>query len=154
VIKDAAEWKVEQGRKRRAAVSSYGFGGINYHLVIEEYDSGYKPLTRTIFDDPDYDFNNDRIVITGIGTVLPGAHDRDSVWSALESGKSLISEKGSARFHNESFAKDTDPLYNIPMVRMGVAKDYVINGLKYKISPMVQKVVDRSQFFALDAAAR
>ncbi|HNX58099.1 MAG TPA: beta-ketoacyl synthase N-terminal-like domain-containing protein, partial [Spirochaetota bacterium] len=154
VIKDAAEWKVEQGRKRRAAVSSYGFGGINYHLVIEEYDGNYNKLPRMIFSNPDYDPNDDRIVITAVGTVLPGAQSADAFWANLESGKVTLSEPGAARFHNEYYAKEKDKVFNLPMFRMGIAKDYTINGLKYKIPPSAAKVIDRSQFFALDAASQ
>ncbi len=34
---DAAPWEAPDGRPRRAAVSSFGTGGINYHLLLEEY---------------------------------------------------------------------------------------------------------------------
>ena len=154
VISEAKEWKVEADRKRRAAVSSYGFGGINYHVIIEEYDDSYKMLPRSIFTKPKYNHNDDRIVVAGIGVVIPGASNKDQFVEILESGKVVLSPKGSGRFHNEYYAKETDPLYNMPMLRMGVANDYVINGIKYKIPPTAQKVIDRSQFFALDAAGQ
>ncbi|PIM71511.1 polyketide synthase [Streptomyces sp. JV178] len=34
---DAAPWEPPDGRPRRAAVSSFGTGGINYHLLLEEH---------------------------------------------------------------------------------------------------------------------
>jgi 3-oxoacyl-(acyl-carrier-protein) synthase/NAD(P)H-dependent flavin oxidoreductase YrpB (nitropropane dioxygenase family) len=154
IITEPQEWTVEPGRKRRAAVSSYGFGGINYHIVIEEFDKEYKPLTRTIFDNPDYDFNDDRIVVTGIGTIMPGVKSCEEFWDAAQSGKVLIGKKGNARFHNETYAGETDPVFNLPMVRMGIIDNYTVNGLRYKIPPAAQKVIDRAQFMALDAAGQ
>lgn len=35
-----APWEPEPGRPRRAAVSSFGTGGVNYHLLIEEATDG------------------------------------------------------------------------------------------------------------------
>lgn len=37
---EAAPWTVPSGRPRRAAVSSFGTGGINYHLLIEQHLDG------------------------------------------------------------------------------------------------------------------
>ncbi|RMG21540.1 MAG: SDR family NAD(P)-dependent oxidoreductase [Methanobacteriota archaeon] len=34
----AKEWKHEPGKTRKAGVSSFGFGGTNFHIVMEEYD--------------------------------------------------------------------------------------------------------------------
>ncbi len=34
------EWPAQGGRPRRAGVSAYGFGGTNFHLVLEEHVPG------------------------------------------------------------------------------------------------------------------
>ncbi|MFB7657284.1 MULTISPECIES: polyketide synthase [unclassified Streptomyces] len=40
VATEAAPWPAAEGRPRRAAVSAFGTGGINYHLLIEEGTDG------------------------------------------------------------------------------------------------------------------
>ncbi|MDY7106158.1 MAG: SDR family NAD(P)-dependent oxidoreductase [Actinomycetota bacterium] len=37
---ELAEWKVTPGRVRAAGVSAFGFGGTNFHVVMEEYVPG------------------------------------------------------------------------------------------------------------------
>lgn len=37
IPKEMIPWKVKEGQVRRAAVSSFGFGGVNAHAVMEEY---------------------------------------------------------------------------------------------------------------------
>ena len=38
---DAKPWEKQNGTPRRAGVSAYGFGGTNFHVVMEEYIPGY-----------------------------------------------------------------------------------------------------------------
>ena len=40
LIHEPAEWTPRAGTPRRAGVSAYGFGGTNFHLVMEEYLPG------------------------------------------------------------------------------------------------------------------
>ena len=40
LLNEAREWEKPAGFPRRAAVSAYGFGGTNFHLVLEEYVPG------------------------------------------------------------------------------------------------------------------
>ena len=40
LLNEAREWTKPAGFPRRAAVSAYGFGGTNFHLVLEEYVPG------------------------------------------------------------------------------------------------------------------
>ncbi|MGB8644767.1 MAG: beta-ketoacyl synthase N-terminal-like domain-containing protein, partial [Anaerolineae bacterium] len=41
---DAEEWKTRNGAPRRLGVSAYGFGGANFHIVMEEYRPGANGL--------------------------------------------------------------------------------------------------------------
>ncbi|SCY54624.1 type I polyketide synthase, partial [Desulfoluna spongiiphila] len=153
IIKDAKPWTTENGKPKRAAVSAYGFGGINYHAVVEEFTSSYQPPARTIFPDTAWDYNDDRIVVSGMGTVLPGGLSTDQFWETLVDGKKILSEMPENRLHLDNFV-DEEPDFSLPRVKAGVIPDYTFNNLKYRIPPKTAKSIDRAQFFALDAATQ
>ena len=75
---------------RVAAVSAFGFGGNNAHLVVSEdspdLDDAVRPRTpsRTL-------------AIVGLGGAVAGAPDRTRFAEALFSGESLLDEKGEGR---------------------------------------------------------
>ncbi|WP_198013926.1 type I polyketide synthase [Desulforegula conservatrix] len=152
IIKDAQPWDISEGKTRKAAVSSYGFGGINYHCVIEEYTKTYKQVERRIFPDPSWDPNEDRIIVTGLGAVLPGAASIEAFWKKLLEGDSAITETPELRFSADAYASDKDKEYGIPKVKAGVVPDFKFNNVKYKIPPMSAASVDRAQLFGLTAA--
>ncbi len=153
IIEDAKEWAIQGDRPRRAAISSYGFGGINYHCVVEEYREDCTLLPRNIFDNKDYDFNDDRIVIAGMGVVLPGARNVEEFWDKLVSGESAITSIPEERFHNAVYAQEKEPSsFKLPQLKAGIVEDYKFNNAKYRIPPFTAKSIDRAQLFALDAA--
>ncbi|WP_432817446.1 SDR family NAD(P)-dependent oxidoreductase [Sulfitobacter sp. JB4-11] len=43
VCKEATPWLRSDATPRRAGVSAFGFGGTNFHAVLEEYEGGYLP---------------------------------------------------------------------------------------------------------------
>jgi len=153
IVKDKQQWDTVPGVSRKAAVSSYGFGGINYHLIVEQMTENYQILERDIFTDPDYDFNEDRIVVAGLGVFLPGAKNRDEFWEKLESGKKQLSLIPEDRFDNDAYARfDKKSYYRLPKVKAGIVKDYKFNNLKYRMPPMMVKSIERGQIFGLEAA--
>ncbi len=153
VIADAAEWQKESGKARYAAISSFGFGGINYHLVLSDYSpESYKPLQRKIFSDLNYNFNDNRIVVAGLGVMLPGATSIDEFWNNIKNGKSVISEIPESRFHIESYINEKDPAFKLPKIKSGILHDFTFNNLQYRIPPAAAMSIDRNQIFALEAS--
>ena len=153
IIEEAKEWN--KNTPLASAISSYGFGGINYHAIIEEFTDAYKKTRRQIFNDLSYDFNEDRIVAVGMGTLLPNVKNSSDFWEKLKSGETSISDTmPSSKFHNDYYAKE-DKLsgYHIPNIKAGIIDDYKFNNTKYKIPPFTAKFIDKAQKFALDATS-
>ena len=49
----ARPWEVQDGEVRRAGVSAFGFGGTNFHVVVEEYLPGVLTKESSIFQGVD-----------------------------------------------------------------------------------------------------
>ncbi|MCF6248089.1 MAG: acyltransferase domain-containing protein [Desulfobacula sp.] len=152
IVKDTRDW-VSENKSRKAAVSSYGFGGINYHMVVEQMTDQYTLLPRDIFCDPSYDYNDDRIVVAGLGVFLPGAKNTQEFWKVLKSGKPQLSDIPKEHFDNDAYSSlDKTSFYRLPKVTAGVVKDHKFNNLKYRMPPMMVKSIERGQIFGLEAA--
>ncbi|MBA3009918.1 MAG: acyltransferase domain-containing protein [Desulfobacula sp.] len=154
IVEDAAPWEPVAGKTRKAAVSSYGFGGINYHMVVEEMTDRYLPMKRDIFTDTSHDFNQDRIVVAGLGVFLPGARNTGEFWEKLCTGKKQLSHIPKTHFDNDAYAAfDKNSHFRLPKVKAGIVKDYQFNNLKYRMPPMMVKSIERGQLFGLEAAS-
>ena len=44
LLKEARPWLASAEHRRRAAVSAFGFGGTNFHAVLEEYPANQQPI--------------------------------------------------------------------------------------------------------------
>lgn len=51
VLDEAQPWLVNGDQPRRAAVSAFGFGGTNFHAVLEEYRDEYRPWLQPSVSD-------------------------------------------------------------------------------------------------------
>src|SRR5207253_2980443 len=82
---------------RRAAVNAFGIGGLNIHVVVDEYlpgaDYGLRVPDRGL---PSAASNvvireglepHEPIAIVGRGAVLPGARTIDQFWGLLHGGE-------------------------------------------------------------------
>src|SRR5262249_31457212 len=68
LVTTATPW---DGPVKRAAVSNFGFGGNNAHLIVENYRGARPSVTR-------HEPPNDEIVICGLGVVTGDARDADA----------------------------------------------------------------------------
>ena len=155
IIEEACPWEVPEDQPRLAAVSAYGFGGINYHLVVAEDRADIRPLPRRIFAEPDFDPDERRIVVAGIGVVLPGAPDVDGFWKRLCEGTRRFQPIPAERFDNRAYAAEpAESAAHIPMVQAGIVDDYRFDHARFRTPPAAARSIDRAQQFALDAAGQ
>ncbi len=155
IIREAAAWDSPAGKPRLAAVSAYGFGGINYHVVVAEDTPQTRPLPRSIFADPAFDPDDRRIVVAGVGTVLPGATDAEGFWNRLCEGKPRLAPMPAERFDNRAYAAEpAGSAAHIPMIQAGIVDDYRFDHARFRIPPAAARFIDRAQQFALDAAGQ
>ncbi len=70
VLQQTKPWKArKQGQPRRAAVSAFGFGGINAHLLIEEWVP-HKPEKSSVTYHPSFKKKSQPVAIVGMGAHL------------------------------------------------------------------------------------
>ena len=155
VLKDPKPWDAPADGPRMAAVSSYGFGGINYHAVISEFNEADTTLSRRIFTDLDHDPNDDRIVFSGMGVVLPKARNTDAFWDYMVSGQKAYHPMPAERLANSCYAEeDENSGFRLPMMNNGIVDDFMLDPKSFKIPPSAMTYMDRAQLFSLDAAGQ
>lgn len=75
ILKQAEPWRGRgPGVPRRAAVSGFGFGGINAHALIEEW----LPTTRTLVAAPKFPDDDPSIVVVALGVHLGACQGLDA----------------------------------------------------------------------------
>ncbi|MCP3951773.1 MAG: hypothetical protein GY697_06070, partial [Desulfobacterales bacterium] len=95
----------EPGRPARAAVSAFGFGGINAHMLLEEWlperkspvpgTSATKRSPAITLSSPD---SVPKVAIVGMETVLGGVGSLAQFYQLLLDGKSVISKRPGQRW--------------------------------------------------------
>jgi acyl transferase domain-containing protein/3-hydroxymyristoyl/3-hydroxydecanoyl-(acyl carrier protein) dehydratase len=81
VLDKAESWKVENNTPRRAAISGFGFGGINAHILLEQYKPPVKPI---VFQKPAIENkSNVDIAIVGMESRLGTWNDQQAFDQAV-----------------------------------------------------------------------
>ncbi|HYO51418.1 polyketide synthase [Archangium sp.] len=85
------------GTTARAAVSSFSFGGNNFHAVLEAWRPGSerRPAPRRRQDEP--------LAIVGMGGMFPGASDVETLWKRLLEGHDATREVPKERWQVERY---------------------------------------------------
>ncbi|WP_165063605.1 beta-ketoacyl synthase N-terminal-like domain-containing protein [Paludisphaera rhizosphaerae] len=72
ILQTSEPWPATHGRPRRAAISGFGFGGINAHLLLEEWTGGEASA------EPASEPSGERIAIVGLAARWGGESARDA----------------------------------------------------------------------------
>ncbi|WP_275451688.1 SDR family NAD(P)-dependent oxidoreductase [Allosalinactinospora lopnorensis] len=127
----ARDWPAEEGRQRTAAVSGFGFGGTNAHLIVAEPapGAGSAAAPRALASAPPSDRAPDRggrVAIVGWSAHLPG----------LSSHEELREWLGGGRGPQSSFGE----IYPAPPFS------------KVRLPPRTVRTIDRCQLMILECA--
>ena len=142
VLSKAEPWpQPNDGQPRRAAISGFGFGGINAHALIEEYlpsSSFSKEESPQSLLTP--------IAIVGIGASLGPHPDRASVRSRLLSGQELLATSEPPRWWGVEIATTENLDQGSRLVEVRLASE------RFRIPPKELEAMLPQQALMLDVA--
>lgn len=151
---EAVAWpKPASGKLRRAAVNAFGIGGLNVHVVLEEFDSRESPKLANYGKEKKAESESCPIAVVGMGAVLPGVRNIDRLWDVLAAGERQVRPVPSDRWNGSvGYAPGEDRLWTIPSNVGGFVTDFEFDWKKHKIPPKQVQTGAPLQYMLLDAA--
>lgn len=127
-------WEKPADRPRRAAVSAFGFGGINAHLLVEEYETAQLPAQRR----PE----TPAVAIVGIGAHVGRLVGKEALRTALLRGEPVLDERPATRWHGAT----GEPMHGAWIEAIDVPIG------RYKVPPREIPALLPQQLLALETA--
>ncbi len=115
--KDTSDWKTEENQKRIAGVSSFGFGGANAHVVLEEYVAKHSK-THT---------NKDAAII------VLSAHTREQLEERVVQLSTYLKTNKSVTLHDIAYT-------------LQVGRSHMKKRLAFKVNTLAQLKTDLSNY--------
>ncbi|MBR4750335.1 MAG: hypothetical protein IK077_01090 [Thermoguttaceae bacterium] len=146
------------GRARRAACNSFGIGGLNAHIALDEYLPDYwrdeaKNRNRTSVSMATSNKEPEAIAIVGMGCIFPDAYSVDAFEKLLESDANVFRKVPNKVWEHDVFRRDYigRDYSNAPEFLAGVIDKYVYDWKKNKVPPKQVANASPIQFMMLDA---
>jgi acyl transferase domain-containing protein/NAD(P)-dependent dehydrogenase (short-subunit alcohol dehydrogenase family)/acyl carrier protein len=139
-------WPAKENGKRLAAVTTSGFGGVNYHAIIE---------TAGSYAAPKREKTDRRMAIVGVACRLPGATDEKQFWNNIVNGKELFVDADPKKLGwEENFGANVPKDEKINTRKISLIDDYKIDFVRHKISPNSVSQISPAQLLSVDIADR
>ena len=159
VPRESTPWLASHDEQpRRAAVNAFGVGGLNMHVVVDEFkpSSSFTPAPNRILaaytngsiESTDAGSVDRAVAIIGIGCILPGANNVGELWETLATGRDPKSTAADARWSSTN--ETTGVSRALPIG--GFVSDYRYDWRKHKLPPKQVAITDPLQFMMLEAA--
>ncbi|MCO4782945.1 MAG: hypothetical protein KC646_11530 [Candidatus Cloacimonetes bacterium] len=147
LIDKAIEWKQPSKHPRRGAVSGFGFGGTNAHIIFEEFDSNFHAeLLKT---HNNQNLQDQDISIISAECEFAQIKNLDDLHELLISDKDIFSELPKDRWPKFNW----DKLLDHP-IRGGFLEDQEVLVKNFKMTPNEVKRLLPQQLLVLQVAAK
>lgn len=138
-------WEPRSNGSRYAAVTTSGFGGVNYHVILEQAASYEKPVREI----PDRD-----MAIVGIVNRLPGATSPEEFWANSLAGKNNFSKVDPAALGWEENVETGPENERIGTREIALIDDFKLDYLRLKISPNSVSQTSPAQILSAEMSDR
>ncbi len=144
----ATPWEAPaSGQPRRAACNAFGIGGLNMHVVLDEYTESAKQLVRA--PQAGKSAPAEGVAIIGIGCIFPGSIGLPKFWETLVEGRDPKTAPLDARWSQQDNAEKRAKLAG---GLGGFMTDFTYDWRKHKVPPKQVAEADPLQFMLLEAA--
>ncbi|MCK9464135.1 MAG: acyltransferase domain-containing protein, partial [Proteobacteria bacterium] len=141
-----APWQPRPSGMRVAAVTSSGFGGVNYHVILEQGGVHRAPPARPIVPR--------EVAVVGIACRVAGADTPEKFWANLEQGRDLFVPVDPKELGWEEHYDAGPEGERITTRMVSRVDDYKFNLLRHKIFPTAVSQIAPTQLLAVDLADR
>jgi acyl transferase domain-containing protein/NAD(P)-dependent dehydrogenase (short-subunit alcohol dehydrogenase family) len=136
------DWAPRADGMRVAAVTSSGFGGVNYHYIVEQGDTYKVPDSRPVV--------SHEIAIVGTACKVAGADNVDQFWKNMTEGVDLFVDADPKELGWEDLIDPATPGEKITTRKVSRLGEVSINLLKHKIFPNAVSQIAPTQLLGLD----
>ncbi|MFN8707238.1 MAG: beta-ketoacyl synthase N-terminal-like domain-containing protein, partial [Planctomyces sp.] len=163
IVKETTRWP--SSLNRRAAVSAFGIGGLNAHVIVEQLSDRNAESSSTMAhdrnsadtrDSTDYRVTDEPIAIVGRGIVVAGAINLTKFGEAIRSGHSMLGPAPEDRWrHDSGIVRGGEPASGRTSTSVGgYIRDFHFDGQKYRIPPRQVQQSNPAQMMLIDAVAQ
>ena len=151
------------GSPRRAGVNAFGIGGLNTHVVLEEFTEDRRDAWKAVYgaasNTPQAshtsDSDDEAVAVIGMACVLPGANDVQKYWELIVSGRDAKCQAPRGRWRPDLACESgTQRPYRASTSLGGYITDFSYDWQKHKVPPKQVQQADPLQFMLLEAAGQ